>query len=143
MASTGKSEIMASIFAIASNNFMQEYHETHLTKPANQAAEAPAPAELVAQVPADEEGGNPKRRNRGNNHGKKKLMDLERVVKRKEAQLVAVASTMRPEEYKRHCKRIDTCLRSKEENLCEKSGKAKSLKLMQHIDKHQAPNTQQ
>jgi hypothetical protein len=36
MASTDKSEIMASVFAIALNDFMQEYHkETHL-KPANQ-----------------------------------------------------------------------------------------------------------
>jgi predicted ATPase len=42
MASTGKSEIMASIFAIASNDFMQEYRdkeETH-QEPANQPAEA-------------------------------------------------------------------------------------------------------
>jgi hypothetical protein len=38
MASTGKSEIMASVFAITLNDFMQEYHEkTHL-KLANQPA---------------------------------------------------------------------------------------------------------
>jgi hypothetical protein len=42
MASTGKSEIMASTFAIAWNDFMQEYsdkEETH-QEPANQPAEA-------------------------------------------------------------------------------------------------------
>jgi hypothetical protein len=78
----------------------------------------PLPAEAEAQVlPADKEDGNPKQGNHGNNHGKKKLMDLERVGKRKEVQLVAVASTMGPEEYKRRCKRIDTCLKSKGESV--------------------------
>jgi hypothetical protein len=45
MASTGKSEIMASVFAIASNDFMQEYtdakEDTHPEESANQPAEAP------------------------------------------------------------------------------------------------------
>ena len=46
MASTGKGEIMASVFVIASNDFMQEYtdaskEETHQEEPANQPAEAP------------------------------------------------------------------------------------------------------
>jgi hypothetical protein len=55
MASTGKSEIMASIFAIASNDFMVEYHDdTHL-QPTNQPAEAPAEAETQpeTQPPAE------------------------------------------------------------------------------------------
>jgi hypothetical protein len=45
MASTGKGEIMASVFAIALNNFMQEYtdakEETLQEEPANQPGEAP------------------------------------------------------------------------------------------------------
>jgi hypothetical protein len=44
MASTGKNEIMASVFAIASNDFMEEYidkeGDTHKEEPANQPAEA-------------------------------------------------------------------------------------------------------
>jgi hypothetical protein len=42
MSSTGKSEIMASIFAITSNDFMTEHHDedTHLEVPANQPAAA-------------------------------------------------------------------------------------------------------
>jgi hypothetical protein len=42
MSSTGKNEIMASIFAIASNDFMTENHDneqdTHLEVPTNQPA---------------------------------------------------------------------------------------------------------
>jgi hypothetical protein len=151
MASTGKSEIMASIFAIASNDFMQEYHEQESThqNPANQPppAEAPAeaeaeapPEEVPAEVPAEED---PRRRKRGNNRGRKKLFDLERVVKEKEMQLAAVARSLGTDEYKKRCKRIDTCLKSKDENLREKSGKTKSLKLIERIDEIQAQNARQ
>jgi hypothetical protein len=149
MASTGKSEIMASIFAIASNDFMQEYHEevTHHEDAANQPMVAPpvapvAPAETEVSEPAEEDGG-PKRRKRGNHKGKKKLFDLERVVKEKEVLLAAVAITLGPDEYKTRCKRIDTSLKSKEENLREKSGKEKSKKMMERIDENQAPNARQ
>jgi hypothetical protein len=45
MASTGKSQIMASVFAIASNDYMQEYtdakEESYPEEPADQPAEAP------------------------------------------------------------------------------------------------------
>jgi hypothetical protein len=58
MALTGKSEIMASIFAIASNNFMNEYSEETHQEPANQ------PAEAQTVEDADKEG--PKRRKQGN-----------------------------------------------------------------------------
>ena len=107
IASTGKSDIMASIFAIASNDFMPEYHDkTHQGE-----EEAPA---------AEEEGGcGSKRRNRGNNHGQRELFDLERVVMEKEVQLLEVARSLGPDEYTRRCKRIDTSLKSKDENLRE------------------------
>jgi hypothetical protein len=45
MPSNGKSEMMASVFAVAYNDFMQEYtdtkEETYPEEPANQPAEAP------------------------------------------------------------------------------------------------------
>jgi hypothetical protein len=47
------------------------------------------------------------------------------------------------EEYMRRCKRIDTSLKSKDENLREKSGKAKNQKLMERIDENQVPNARQ
>jgi hypothetical protein len=122
MASTGKSEIMAPMFAIASNGFMQEsLKETH-QDPANQPVEE-APAEAPVEVPGEED---PKWHNRGNNWGRNKLFDLEQVVNEKEMQLAAVARSLGPNEYKKRCKWIDTCLKSKDENLYEKSGKAKS-----------------
>jgi hypothetical protein len=74
ISSTGKSEIMASIFAIASSDFMTEHHDrdTHLEVPTNQPAMAKD---------------KPKRRKRGNYQGKKKLLDLKRGGK--EEQLVS------------------------------------------------------
>ena len=150
MASTGKIEIMASIFAIALNDFMQEYHEqddTHqeaanqpMVVPPAVAPVAPAEAEVPAQ---EEEDGGPKRRKCGNNRGKKKLFDLEQVVTEKEVLLAAVARTLGPNEYKTRCKRIDTSLKSKEENLREISGKEKSKKMMLEIDEKHAPNARQ
>jgi hypothetical protein len=153
MALTGKSEIMASIFAIASNDFMCEYHDdeqTHL-EPANQPAVAGAEqapvqqaqeAPVAAQAPAEDDV-SPKRRNRGNNRGKRKLLDLERVVREKEVQLAAVATTLGSNEYRKRCKRIDTCLKSKDDNLREKSGKIKTQKMMQRIDEIQPSNARQ
>jgi hypothetical protein len=54
IASTGKGEIMASICATSSNNFMVEYHDdTHL-QPANQLAKAPAEAETQPRAEEDD-----------------------------------------------------------------------------------------
>jgi hypothetical protein len=73
MASTGKGEIMASVFAIASNNFMQEYtdakEETLQEEPANQPGEAP--------TGGVEDNDGPQRRQRGNRSGKEKIFDLQ------------------------------------------------------------------
>jgi hypothetical protein len=136
MASTGKSEIMASIFAIASNDFMQEYkdkEETH-QEPANQPAEAP--------IVAVEEAG-PQRRKRGNRSGKKKLFDLQQVVLKKEQELQGVARHLGPEMFLVRSKRIFEALTSKEENLREKISKAKSRKMMAHIDENKPSNARQ
>jgi hypothetical protein len=69
-ASTGKSEIGASVFAMASNDFMQEYHKTH-QEPANQPAEAQT---------AENDNNAPQRCKQGNRSRKKKLFDLQRLV---------------------------------------------------------------
>jgi hypothetical protein len=82
MVSTGKSEIMASIFVIVSNNCMQQYkdknEETH-QEPPNQPAEGP--------TGGAEDNNGPQRRKQGNQGGKKKLFDLQRVVLKKEQDL--------------------------------------------------------
>jgi len=36
MASRGKSEIMAGVFAVASNDFMTEYHDSDISKEAHE-----------------------------------------------------------------------------------------------------------
>jgi hypothetical protein len=56
-----------------------------------------APAEAPTEGPAEEDIG-PKQRNQGNNCGKKKLFDLEQVVKEKGIHLAAVARILGPNE---------------------------------------------
>jgi hypothetical protein len=97
MASTGKSEIMASVFAIALNVFMQEYkdnkkEETH-QEPANQPGKG-----------GDSDG--PQRCKRGNLSGKKKLFDLQRVLFKNEKELEAIARHFGPDTYLKRPKGI-------------------------------------
>jgi hypothetical protein len=123
MASTGKGKIMASVFAIALNNFMQEYHKkSHLLKPANQPA--------VEEQGSEEADNGLQRRKQGNISGKKKLFNLQRLVLKKEKELQSVALNLGPEMFLMHLKSITRALTSKEENLHERIGKAKSGKLM-------------
>jgi hypothetical protein len=130
MASTGKSEIMASVFAIASNDFTQEYtdakEETYPQEPPNQLAEAP--------TGGAEDNDGPQRRKRRNKRGKKKLLDLHQVVLKKEKELLEVAGHLGPKEFLKRSRSICESLTSKEENLRERTGKEKSNQLMARID---------
>jgi hypothetical protein len=133
MASTGKSEIMASVFAIASNDFMQEYtdkEETHPVEPVKPTGEA-------------EEDVGPQRRKRGNRKGRKKLFDLQGVVLKKEKELLGVANHLGQVLFLKRSKSIYESLISKEENLREKIGKDKSEQLMARIDETKPPNYRQ
>jgi hypothetical protein len=130
MALTGKGEIMASIFAIASNDFMQEYtdkEETHPVEPAKPTGEA-------------EEDVGPRRRKRGNRKGRKKLFDLQAVVLKKEKELLGVANHLGQVLFLKRSKSIYESLISKEENLREKTGKEKSQQLMARIDETKPTN---
>ena len=122
MSSKGKSEIMASIFASASNDFMTEHHDgdAYLEVPANQPAMA-----------ADE----PKWRKRGNYRGRKKLLDLESEAKKKSNQLAAIATKLGAQAYNARIKAIGTCLRSKADNLLERSSNTKVGTMMATFDK--------
>jgi hypothetical protein len=122
MSSTGKTEIMASIFAIASNDFMTEHHDkdAHLEVPANQ----PAVAE-------DE----PKRWKHGNYQGRKKLLGLEREANKKSNQLAAIATKLGTQAYNTHIKAIGTCLKLKADNLLKRSSHTKAGTMMATFDK--------
>jgi hypothetical protein len=140
MATTGKSEIMASVFAIASNHFMQEckednkIEETH-QEPANEPVEGPTGM-------ADNNG--PQRRKQGNQSSKMKLFDLQRVVlKNEEKELEAVARHLGPDAYMERSKGIYKALTSEEENLREKIRKEKSKEMMVPINKIKPPNARQ
>jgi hypothetical protein len=125
MSSTGKSEIMTSIFAIASNGFMTEHHDedTHLEEvPANQPAVAKDKDE-------------PKRRRRGNYRGRKKLLDLEHETNKKSNQLAAIATKLGAQAYDTRIKAIGTCLKSKADNLLERSSDTKVRTMMATFDK--------
>jgi hypothetical protein len=139
MASTGKSEIMASVFTIASNDFMQEYtdakEETYREETANQPAEA--------RTGGAEDDDVPQQRKRGNRRGKKKLLDLHRVVLKKEKELLEVPRHLGPEKFLKRSKSICESLTSKEENLRERTGKEKSKQLMARIDETKPPSYRQ
>jgi hypothetical protein len=72
----------------------------------------------------------PQRRKRGNRRGKKKLLDLHRVVLKKEKELIEVARHLGPKNLLKQSKSICESLTSKEENLREKTGKEKSKQLI-------------
>jgi hypothetical protein len=122
MSSTGKSETMASIFVIASNDFMTEHHDedTHLEVPANQ------PAVALDEL---------KRRKRGNYQGRKKLLDLEREANKKSNQLAAIATELGAQAYSIRIKAIGTCLKSKADNLLEKSSDTEVGTMMATFDR--------
>ena len=106
---------MASIFAIASNDFMTEHHDedTHLEEvPANQPAVA-------------EDKDEPKRRKRGNYRDRKKLLDLEHEANKKSNQLAVIATKLGAQAYNACIKAIGTCLKSKADNLLVKEQRHK------------------
>jgi hypothetical protein len=108
-------EIMASIFVIASNNFMQEYKDNNKNEETHQEA-ANQPVEGPIGV-ADDDG--PQRRKRGNRSSKKKLFQQRRVVLKKEKELGAVARHLGPDAYLERSKGIYEALTSKEEyHMC-------------------------
>jgi hypothetical protein len=126
----GKSEIMASIFAIASNDFITEHHDdegedtTDLEIPANQPA-----------VAKDK----PKQRKRGNYQGKKKLLDLGREMVKKSKQLAAIATNLGAQAYNTRMNAIATSLKLKTVNLLERRSNLKVRMMMALFD---MPNQQ-
>jgi hypothetical protein len=114
MASTGKSEIMAGVFAVASNDFMPECHDS-------EEEQGHGEDEVVAgdeeQESTDLVGDGPARRQQGNYHGKKKLFDFQGTVELKEAELAAVGRALGPIEFAKRQQAILKALLSKTLNL--------------------------
>jgi hypothetical protein len=114
MASTGKSEIMAGVFAAASNDFMTECHDL-------EEEQGHGEDEVVAsdeeQESTDLVGDGPARRKRGNYRGKKKLFYFQRTVELKEAELAAVGQALGPIEFAKRQQAILKALLSKTSNL--------------------------
>jgi hypothetical protein len=132
MASTGKSEIMAGVFAVASNDFMTEFHDGD----EEQTVDDTGDAEQTRDLTEDE----PTRRKRGNYRGKKKLFDFHRIVKTKEAELAAVAQELGANEYLKRQNEITEALLSKTSNLKEKDETKQVTKMMKSYDKQKTPN---
>jgi hypothetical protein len=129
MSSTGKIEIMASIFAMASNDFITEHHnekreDTRLEIPGNQPA-----------VAKDK----PKWRKHGNYRRKKKLLDLKREANKKSNQLAAIATNLGAQAFNTRMKTIATSLKSKADNLLERSSDVKVRTMMATFDTPEEP----
>jgi hypothetical protein len=126
---------MASIFAIASNDFMTEHHDkqedTDLEEPTNQPA-----------VASKDE---PKWQKCRKYQGKKKLLDLECVANNKSNQLAAIAWKLGAQAFNTHIKAIGTSLlKSKPDNLLERSSNVKVRTTMATFEKlDKKPNMHQ
>jgi hypothetical protein len=144
MASTGKSEIMAGVFAVASNDFMTEFFDkeeeeqvSEMEANNNGGEEEQQSTHLIE----DEDG--PTRRKRGHYRGKKKLFDLQQILELKEYQLAEVALALGPIEFAQRQSAITKTLLSKVLNLKEKEGTEKVAKMMSTYDNNRAPNAQE
>jgi hypothetical protein len=135
-------QIMAGVFAVASNDFMTEYHD--------------AENDSSSENEADNNGGNkeqeatdlfdddePTRRKRGNYRGKKKLFDLQQILELKEYQLAEVARKLGPIKFCKCQEAIMKAFLSKVSNLKEKDGTEKVTKMMSTYDNDKAPNAQE
>jgi hypothetical protein len=125
IASTGKSEILASIFAITSNDFITGHHDDE--------GEDTADLETTANQPAVAED-KPKQRKRGKYQGKKKLLDLEREMVKKSKQLAAIATNLGAQTYNTRMNANATSLKSKADNLLERSSDLKVRMMMASFD---------
>jgi hypothetical protein len=137
MASTGKSEIMAGVFAVASNDFMTECHDLEEEQ---EHGEDEVVAGGQEQERTDLMDDGPARRKRGNYRGKKKLFDFQRTVELKEAELAAVGLALGPIEFAKRQQAILKALLSKSSNLKEKEGTEKVSKMMSTYDNEKTPN---
>jgi hypothetical protein len=125
MSSTGESEIMASIFAIASNDFITEHHDDKVEETTD--LEIPANQQAVAKD-------KPKQRKRGNYRGKRKLLDLERKVVKKSKQLAAIATNLGAQAYNTRMNAVATSLVLKADNLLKRSSDLKVRMMMALFD---------
>jgi hypothetical protein len=141
MASTGKSEIMAGVFAVTLNDFMTDCHDL-------EEEQGHGEDEVVAgdkeQESTDLVDDGPARQKRGNYRGKKKLFDFQQTVELKEAKLAAVGQALGPIKFAKRqqaiLKALLKALLSKTSDLKEKEGTEKMSKMMTTYDNEKAPN---
>jgi hypothetical protein len=74
-------------------------------------------------------------RKRGNYHGRKKLLDLEREANKKSNQLAAIATKLGAQAYNARIRALGTCLKSKADILLERSSDTKMGTMLATFDK--------
>jgi hypothetical protein len=109
------------------HQFLQSHQTTSLHHDEDTRLEVPANQPATTE---DE----PKRRKRGNYRGKKKLLDLEREANKKSNQLAAIATKLGTQAYNIRIQAIGTCLKSKADNLLERSSDTKVETMMATFD---------
>ena len=133
MASTGKEECKVLAYAIASNDFMVEYRDDKKTSDDN----------VSASIETEMTDGTIKRRERGNYRGLAKVLDFERVVRKKEMQLAKVARTeFSPEEFGKNVSAVRESLVSKTETIRAIENHRKVEKMDEAQDLEKPPNAQ-
>jgi hypothetical protein len=129
-----KTEIWAGIFAAASNGFLL------LGRDGDQETDKDVEnqSDSIKQEPTDKEHDGPQRRKRYFRENKKKLLQMDLVVKEKSKQIAALALALGPEEFTWRRENIKAHLTSMEENLKAQQAKARVSQMLSKLDNNKA-----
>jgi hypothetical protein len=130
MTKTGKSEIKASMYALASNGFITEHGREDADNGPSQNA-------------ADGDDNGPKKHVRGHYRGIKKALALEATASKIATELAKIALDMGPEAFGAMHKRISSSLMDKSESYLEKRSDARIEQLVENMNIEKPPNARE
>jgi hypothetical protein len=130
MSKTGKSEIKASMYALASNNFITEYGGEDTDNTPSQNA-------------ADDDNNGPQKNARGHYHGIKKALALDAAASKIAIELAKIASDMGPDAFGAMHKRISSSLMDKSESYLEKRSALRIEQLVENMNVEKASNARE
>jgi hypothetical protein len=130
MTRTGKSELKASMYALASNGFITEHGREDTDNAPSQNA-------------ADDDNNGPKKHVRGHYRGIQKALNVEAAASKIATELAKIASDMGPEAYGGMRTRVSNSLKDKSESYLEKRSDARIDQLIANMNIEKPPNARE
>jgi hypothetical protein len=130
MTKTGKSELKASMYALASNGFITEHGREDTDNQPSQNA-------------ADDDNNVPKKHVRGHYRGIQKALNVEAAASKIAKELAKIAADMGPGAFGAMHKRISSSLMDKSESYLEKRSDARIEQLIVNMNLEKAPNARE